>query len=94
MTSTNIVTGTTISGEYCDALRVVILDHTTHLDSDVDSNSMHVFGYLQEGNTLGGTFRLGCNGQTTGSIACDASAYVMQTSLEGLSTIGGVQVTR
>jgi len=55
---------------------------------------LHLACSSQDGNVLGGTFRLTFNGQTTASIANDASAYAMQTALESLSVIGGVQVVR
>lgn len=42
--------------------------------------------------TSGGTFTLSYGGKTTGSIAWNASASVIQAALRGLSTIGGTNV--
>jgi hypothetical protein len=57
-------------------------------------NPPHGALLLQEGNVLGGTFRLSFWGQTTASLAYNAQAYQVQTALEDLSLIGGVEVVR
>jgi hypothetical protein len=48
----------------------------------------------QDGNVLGGSFRLSFHGQTTASIAYNAAAAQLQTALEDVSEIGGVTVVR
>lgn len=40
------------------------------------------------GTPTGGTFQLSYNGQTTGTIAYNAAASVVQTALQGLATVG------
>ena len=52
------------------------------------------FNTVQEGNVIGGNFRLEFGGETTGDIAHDASSSDVQAALESLSTIGLVSVTR
>jgi len=49
---------------------------------------------LVQGNVIGGTFRLQFEGQTTSSLAYDASANDVRLALEGLSTLGVVVVSR
>ncbi|GMH62447.1 hypothetical protein TrRE_jg6911, partial [Triparma retinervis] len=49
---------------------------------------------VQEGNVLGGNFRLEFGGETTGDIAHDALPAEVQSQLESLSTVGTVEVTR
>lgn len=49
---------------------------------------------LQDGNELGGSFRLTFHGQTTSSISYSAAAYQVQQALEDLTEIGGVSVAR
>lgn len=49
---------------------------------------------VKDGNVLGGTFRLTFRNQTTGNIPYDASEQQMRLSLESLSTVGTVIVTR
>lgn len=44
-------------------------------------------------NATGGTFTLSFNGQTTSGLAYNAAASVIQTALEGLSTVGTGNVT-
>jgi hypothetical protein len=52
------------------------------------------FNTEQEGNVIGGTFRLEFDGETTGDLAHDASELDVQLELESLSTIGTVSVSR
>jgi hypothetical protein len=49
---------------------------------------------LQDGNVLGGSFRLSFLQQTTASISYNAAASEMQVALEDLPAIGGVAVKR
>lgn len=49
---------------------------------------------LVNGNTLGGSFRLTFQQQTSAAIPHNAAAYEMQQALEAMSAIGGVDVTR
>ena len=49
---------------------------------------------VDDGMYLSGSFFLEYNGQTTGSIAFDASAAVVKSALEALCTVGNVAVTR
>ena len=49
---------------------------------------------LEEGNVLGGTFRLEFEGEITTEIPANASASVLQSKLESISTIGSLAVSR
>ncbi|GMH60803.1 hypothetical protein TrRE_jg215, partial [Triparma retinervis] len=49
---------------------------------------------VQEGNVLGGNFRLQFGGDTTGDIAHDALPVEVQSQLESLSTVDTIKVTR
>ena len=49
---------------------------------------------VENGNVLGGSFRLGFEGQTTGDIPFDADAAEVQKQLESLSSVGKVSVFR
>jgi len=49
---------------------------------------------VEDGNALGGTFRLSYEGETTESISFDASSSEVKNKLEKLSSIGTVNVYR
>jgi hypothetical protein len=48
----------------------------------------------QKGNWISGSFTLTYGSQTTGLIVYDADASVVETELEGLSTVGDITVSR
>jgi RHS repeat-associated protein len=56
------------------------------------SSEVQRVGFTADMMISGGTFTLSFGGQTTGTLAYDASAATVQTALQGLSTIGSGNV--